>query len=289
MREVCLNALAKINIGLKVIARRPDGYHEIETIFQLIDLYDRIKITLLPHAQIIIHCTDPRVPIDEHNICFQAAHRLRQILQINSGVRIDIEKQIPVGAGLGGGSSDAAAVLRGLMKLWRVRLLESQLHSVAAELGADVPYFLIGGTAYATGRGDIVRAMELPFSFQVVLIFPNIEVSSRWAYKNFNFSLTKIKKSIKLSHLFSNGVGISQLKYFVCNDLEEVVFQQHSLLRGLKEWLYQRGAFLAAMSGSGSAIYGLFENHEAAKEVATTFPGPYRVILAQPMITRSCW
>lgn len=289
MREVRLKAFAKINIGLKVIARRPDGYHEIETIFQLIDLYDRIKISLLPQCQIRIYCTDPRVPIGEQNICYQAAQRLQQVLEISRGVRIDIEKQIPMGAGLGGGSSDAAAVLKGLVKLWRTDVPEQQLVSIAAEIGADVPYFLMGGTAYATGRGDVLRPILLPFSFQVVLIFPNIEVSSRWAYKNFNFSLTKIKKSIKLSQLFGDGAGINHLKHVVCNDLEEVVFQQHSLLRGFKEWLYQRGAFLAAMSGSGSAIYGLFENHEAAKEVVTTFSEPFRVILAQPKITKSYW
>ncbi|MDZ7263874.1 MAG: 4-(cytidine 5'-diphospho)-2-C-methyl-D-erythritol kinase [candidate division KSB1 bacterium] len=288
MHEVQLKSFAKINIGLKVVAQRPDGYHEIETIFQLIDLSDRIKISLLPQNEIIIRCSDPRVPIGEQNICYRAAQRLQQALQINRGVQIDIEKQIPVGSGLGGGSSNAAAVLGGLARLLQVRLPERQLHSIAAELGADVPYFLSGGTAYGTGRGDVLQAISLPFRFQVVLIIPNIEVSSRWAYRNFNFSLTKIKKSIKLSHLFLNCAGIDFLKHVICNDLEEVVFQQHSLLRCFKEWLYERGAFLAAMSGSGSAIYGLFENHEAANEVVTTFPWPFRVVLAQPMITKSC-
>ncbi len=198
---------------------------------------------------------------------------------------IRLYKRIPIAAGLGGGSSDAAAVLRGLSQLWHLDLSISDLHQLARSLGADVPFFLYGGTCIGTGIGDQIQPIDLPFDFQCILVYPNIEISSRWAFSNYNFSLTKTKKSIKLSHLFLNDVAISDLRRIIRNDLEEVVFPRYPLLKQIKRTLYDMGAFFASMSGSGSTIYGLFQNHTDVVEVEKLNFMPCQIIFAMPMIT----
>ncbi|MDZ7356683.1 MAG: 4-(cytidine 5'-diphospho)-2-C-methyl-D-erythritol kinase [candidate division KSB1 bacterium] len=285
MEECYERAYAKINIGLQILGRRSDGYHEIETIFQQIDLYDEIIIQKTDHHGIELWSNDARLPLGESNLCVQAAKLIRQHSGRNDGVLIRLYKHIPLAAGLGGGSSDAAAVLRGLSRLWRLDLSLDRFHELAKELGADVPFFLYGGTALGTGIGDQIRPIELPFNFFCVLVYPNIEISSRWAFSNYNFSLTKTKKSIKLSHLFFKGMTISDLRKVVRNDLEEVVLRRYPLLGEIKQMLYDRGAFFASMSGSGSTIYGLFDNYTDAVAVERSGFMPYQIIVAMPMIT----
>lgn len=285
MEQCCERAYAKINIGLQILGRRSDGYHEIETIFQQIDLYDEVVVQENDYRRIDLWCDDARLPLGASNLCVKAARLLCQRCGRGDGVLIRLYKRIPIAAGLGGGSSDAAAVLRGLSRLWRLDLSLNRLHELAKELGADVPFFLYGGTALGTGIGDQIRPIELPFNFFCVLVYPNIEISSRWAFNNYNFSLTKTKKSIKLSHLFFKGMTISDLRKVVRNDLEEVVLRRYPLLGKIKQALYDRGAFFASMSGSGSTIYGLFDNYTDAVAVKRSGFMPYQIIVAMPMIT----
>ncbi len=287
MSEDYFRAYAKINIGLNIISTRHDGYHNIETLFQQIDLFDEIRIAEAENSEIIIRSDNPALPVDEDNICFGAVKLMQQAGGISNGVNIQINKRIPIGAGLGGGSSDAAAVLNCLQRRWQLKLSKEQLFEMAQQLGADVAFFLNGGTAFASGVGEKLRAIALPFNFYGVLIYPNIEISSTWVYKNFNFSLTKTKKSIKLSHIFLNRLPDADLKNVLSNDLEEVVFQRYPILNQIKQELYRQGAFWASMSGSGSTVYGLFKSYTDAVEVMRSFPKPYHIILAKPMITKN--
>jgi len=283
MDQITSRSYAKINIGLNIISRRADNYHNIETILQLIDLHDLISLKKNSSAEIVVRCSNPKVPINENNICYRAVRYFQQITGIRDGVRIDIDKRIPLSAGLGGGSSNAAAVIQGLQRLWHVRIDAEDKMKVALKLGADVSFFIHGGTALASGIGEILKPMKLPGRFFCVLIYPNIEISTTWAYKNFNFSLTKIKKSVKLAHFFSNENSLYRMKNLVCNDLEEVVFQYYPMLVDLKEIFYTEGAFYAAMSGSGSTIYGLFQDFDGAVEVMKSFQQPFQIVLAQPI------
>ena len=287
MSEVYLKAYAKINIGLNIISRRQDGYHNIETVFQQIDLFDQIKVIGTGNSGIIVQSDNPNLATNEDNICYRAVKLMQQLVGIDDGVSIQINKRIPVGAGLGGGSSDAAAVLDCLQQLWQLELSREQLLEIAQQIGADVAFFLYGGTAFASGIGEKLRPMTLPFNFYGVLIYPNIEISSTWVYRNYNFSLTKTKKSIKLSYIFSNRLPVSDFKNVLSNDLEEVVFQRYPTIYEIKQQLYRQGAFFASMSGSGSTVYGLFKNYTDAVEVMRSFPKPYQIILAKPMITKN--
>lgn len=287
MEKLVLRAYAKINIGLNIISKRQDGYHNIETLFQQIDLFDQIKVKRIPKFKIIIRSNNDKVSFNQDNICYKAVRLIQQTFRITEGVEIEIRKYIPISAGLGGGSSDAAAILKGLKRLWQLQMSRDDLQQIALKLGADVPFFLYGGTALASGIGEKLKPIVLPFNFYCILIYPNIEISSTWAYKNFNFSLTKTKKSIKLAQIFSDQLHISDLKHVLSNDLEEVVFRHYPVLNDMKQLLYRKGAFFACMSGSGSTIYGLFKKYSEAVVVMRSIPKPYQIILAKPMITKN--
>ncbi len=287
MKECHEKAYAKINIGLNIVGRRSDGYHEIETIFQQIDLCDEVVVESMADKRIEIWSNHDRVPRGKANLCYRAVELVRQASGDCRGVRIRLYKRIPIAAGLGGGSSDAAAVLKCLTQLWQLDFSMAQLHRLAASLGADVPFFLYGGTAFASGIGDKILPIGLPFNFSCVLVYPNIEISSRWAFNKYNLSLTKTKKCIKLSRIFLNGLAIHDLKKIILNDLEEVVFQRYPLLGEIKQALYDSGAFYASMSGSGSTIYGMFQNRGDAVEVEKSHFLPYPIIFAMPKITSS--
>jgi len=283
MNEIHISAYAKINLGLRILSKRADGYHNIESVFQQIDLCDDITITALPGRGVTVHSSDPRVPQNENNICAKAAELLVLRYGIVSGVEISIKKRIPMGAGLGGGSSDAAAVLKGLAHLWKLDIPKNELRSLARQLGADVPFFIKGGSALATGIGDELTPIQLATNYHCLLVYPNIEISSTWAYASYNFNLTKTKKSIKLPHIFSNDWDIFKLKGTVGNDFEGVVFQKFPELSDIKTTLYQVGAFFACMSGSGSTVFGLFDSEEKTQEVRSSHFKHYQVFLTKPM------
>ncbi len=287
MSKIKIKSFAKINLGLRIVSKRNDGFHNIETVFQQIDLCDDIRIRLTRKPEVTIQGVANCIPQDKKNICFQSVKYLQEVSGIRSGVDILIDKRIPVGAGLGGGSSNAAAVLKGLIQLWELNLTEEELFSIARQIGADVPFFLKGGSALATGIGDELTSLELPADYYCLLVYPNIEISSRWAYKNFNFSLTKRKKSIKLPHIFSNVLDIAKFRGVVRNDFEEVVFQKFPELGTIKKIFYRNEAHFACMSGSGSTIFGLFKSEKKAREILKSNFQPYQVFLTKPMTIRN--
>jgi len=254
---------AKINLVLRVLDRRADGYHELETVFQAVDLWDGLAI--YPAAALGLECDDPGLPVDEGNLVLRAARLLRERHATGSpGGRLVLHKAIPVEAGLGGGSSDAAGALVLCNRHWELRLDRSELTTLAAELGADVPYFLTGGTALGRGRGDRVEPLPFAGEIPVVLGCPPFGISTAEVFGRVGAKLTLPRIGVSVPLLsalkFREGNDFRAL----ANDLEAVVFEGWRELEGFRDALLEAGAGAALLSGSGSTVFGLFEEPEAA-------------------------
>ena len=269
MNSLTLPSYAKINLGLLLRGKRDDGFHDIETIFQQVDLHDRLIFRKIPTG-IRIRSTDARLPLDGRNLVFRAFDRFRDKVGSSEGLEVHIEKCIPVGSGLGGGSSNAAVTLVASNRLWGEPFTRHDLHEIAVEIGSDTPFFLMGGTARGQGRGEILTPLDWAPDWWIVLVCPDIEVSTAWAYRHSKIPLTKDEKFTKFSSIF-NRMQSSALSSSLHNDLEGVVFKRHPTLQEIKECLYARDAFYASMSGSGSSIFGLFSEQETAEEAKSFF------------------
>jgi 4-diphosphocytidyl-2-C-methyl-D-erythritol kinase len=254
---------AKINLFLEVTGKRPDGYHNLSTLMCCIGLYDSISLSF-GGKKTTVNCSHPNVPEDETNLAFRAARLFFDNANISEGVDIVIDKKIPVGAGLGGGSSNAAAVLKALNIFYDSPLQENVLMETGKSIGADVPFFIYGKPAHATGIGDILTPYPHLAAHPILLIYPSIPVSTAQVYKKMNLRLTKNKKiNTKIDFKLNWGRGASKLLY---NDLETVAFEICPEIKKAKVALLQSGAMGALMSGSGSAVFGIFENLENAKQ-----------------------
>ena len=261
--SIHLRSFAKINWTLDVLFKRDDGYHELRTIFQTVSLHDLIRITETSGA-IEIVSDDPRVPCDETNLAHKAATQLRELSRTKLGARIEIQKRIPVAAGLGGGSSNAAAVLVGLRRLWNVQPDEAELMQIAAGLGSDVPFFLMGGTALGVGRGEEVYSIEQAECEHLLLVNPGFAVSTAEAYGRLS-RLTSARSAAMMPFTFFAAKGIRGLSLAVTNDLEDVVLAAHPEIAEIKRRLLSLGARHALMSGSGATVFGVFENVETSR------------------------
>ena len=229
-----IKAYAKINLALHVVGIRPDGFHDIETIFHRIALYDEIRIHR--SDDISITCSHPAVPLDRKNLCWQAVELMRIETKTSAGASITITKNIPIGAGLGGGSSDAAAVLQHLPSLWNIRVSDVTLKKMAPQLGSDVPYFLDRFSAYAEGRGEILSYFPLRIPYWIVVVTPALHVSTAWAYKALSGSRTGMFPARPSIGKKPESEIVRTISSFT-NDFEEVVFQQHPALMELMRWL----------------------------------------------------
>jgi 4-diphosphocytidyl-2-C-methyl-D-erythritol kinase len=254
---------AKINLALAVKYKRPDGFHEIESIFQEIDLND--EISLDKNDRISFQTDSLDIPGDENNICVKAAEAICKKHQV-PGVNIKLVKNIPAGAGLGGGSSNASAVLKGINNLYNLKIDKLELFGLAAELGSDVPFFLNGGSAYVTGRGENLKSISMNRDYFVLLAFPGQSISTAWAYKNLNLALTKNDSVYKLIGFKFQGLKTSDFNSEYYNDFENSVFKVFPELGTMKRLLYENGADYAAMSGSGSTIFGIYNEIEQAEK-----------------------
>ena len=258
--RVRIRAPAKINLALRVLGTRPDGYHDLRTTFQSIALYDTLTFTAVPGA-IVIDCDDPRCPTDDRNLVWRAARALwRESGRRGEpeGVRVQIRKQIPLQAGLGGGSSNAAAALRALAALWRLEIEDDQLRTMAKALGADVPFFLDGGTVLGVDRGDTLFSLADQAASWVVLAWPDFGVSTVDAFRWWDED-----KGYEAHRPAVSGADSG-------NDLEQPVVARHpEIARAIKS-LKRAGATHAAMSGSGSAVFGLFKSERTARVAART-------------------
>lgn len=283
-RALKLRSYAKVNLGLEVLGVREDGYHELRTLFQTIDLYDDVILRPRPRA-ISVKCTHRMVPGDRTNLVVRAAEALRRYAGVSAGVEIEIQKRIPVGGGLGGGSSNAAAVLLGLDRQWRLGLEPEALHRLARRLGADVPFFLLGGTALGLGRGDEVYPLRRQLRGWVVLVDPGIPLLTAAVFARVDRSLTPRENSTSIFYFVSReleGVGAGRL---LVNDLEEAAMEEAPALRErvgrVRDVLRGEGARVAALSGSGSSFFGLFDGARAARRAGMALEShgfPVRVV-----------
>ncbi|MCH8328112.1 MAG: 4-(cytidine 5'-diphospho)-2-C-methyl-D-erythritol kinase [Candidatus Marinimicrobia bacterium] len=259
MPALTAQANAKVNLGLRIIGRQPDGYHLLHTLFAEIGYGDTITLTDAAPGQISLEVSGPqaaKVPKDESNLCLAAAHLLRQETGHAGGVHIALDKQVPPGSGLGGGSSDGAAVIKGLNELWGTGVSIDNMELLAAELGADVPFFIRGKAQLGEGVGDRLSPVTLAENPAVVLVMPPLQIDTAWAY-----GLFAERTEFPESHDFGEIAEASAIRWDrLQNDFEEVVFPHHPQLGKIKVALLSAGAVYAGLSGSGSAVIGLFDS-----------------------------
>ncbi len=292
MRKLKLKAYAKLNLTLKILGQRPDGYHNIESVFHCISLHDELILSPRRDGRIVLKCSDPELPTDSSNLAYKAAVTLKALAlkkylgEKTFGATISLKKNIPIGAGLGGGSSDAAAVLLGLKKLWGLDWLTPvDLKKTSESLGSDVPFFLKGGTAHVTGRGEKVRARKCPGKYHFILVYPGFPVSTAWAYKNHKKIKKKLTKGLKFSKMLLKSCGpdrsaVDISRHFI-NDLEPAVASRYPQISRIKADLLKAGALGSMMSGSGSSVFGLFADAGSAQKAwsktSKTWPATFLV------------
>jgi 4-diphosphocytidyl-2-C-methyl-D-erythritol kinase len=268
-----LPSFAKINWTLEILGKRADGYHELRTLLQTVSLADELVFELAEH-DIEIVCDHPDVPGDETNLAHRAARLLQEFTGITRGVRITIDKRLPVAAGIGGGSSNAAMTLIALQRLWQVKLESRDLFSLAAKLGADAPFFFIGGTCLGVGRGDEVYPMAEIRTDHLLLVNAGISVSTREVYGNLPPDLTNpgaiTKMPLSFEAAYAAEAQPDELPV-LHNDLEQTVFARHPLLAEIKQRLGQSGARGALMSGSGSTVFAIFDSEKARSTARRDF------------------
>jgi 4-diphosphocytidyl-2-C-methyl-D-erythritol kinase len=287
-----LTAPAKINWFLTILGRRNDGFHEIQSLLQKITLYDVLRFTPLeetaysgPHGgmplfnNIILETSAPIAP--EQNLIYKAAMRLKNRYGIEHGAVIHLEKNIPMGAGLGGGSSDAAAALLGLNELWSLNLTNKELCGTAEEIGSDVPFFLSGSLSYVFGRGEKLIPRKALRPLDLLLVKPSFDVSTAWVYKNFALLTKKVEKVNNIEHFIRNieKADLNGITDDLSNDLESVTIRSFPVIAEIKDRLRRQGAVCSLMSGSGSTVFGVFESCRMAQEAARLFDDMWTAVV----------
>lgn len=282
-----VRSYAKINIGLRILGKRSDGYHELETLFQQIDFHDDLSFEPLPSQEILLTCNDPACPIDDRNLIVRAANLLKPFATSgHAGCRIHLIKRIPMGGGLGGGSSNAAVTMKALNELWNCRKSQAELAALAATIGADAAFFIFGGLALGEGKGEQITPLPHRPDYFGVLLIPDFSIATADVYRKLNLSLTLSMKSSKFKSFASNLPPFAEWKSLFTNDLETVVLRDFPILRQWVGLFYQLGAFYAALSGSGSSVFGLFSTNEAAETAFEKLRDTgARTVVFRPMFT----
>lgn len=257
-----IRAPAKVNLFLRVLGRRPDGYHLLDTLIVPVSLYDVIEIRRVPakrqqpaSARITIECDDPAVPAGEENLAYRAAQLFLEQIARPTSIHIHIQKRIPLGAGLGGGSTDAAATLLGLNRLFNLNVSEARLERLALRLGADVPFFIRARPARAHGIGERLRPIRGLVHFWLVILYPGFPVATASVYKKLRTKLTKPRPGNSIATSLKRFDRLTDL---LVNDLESVTLESYPKIRILKEKLLREGAAGGLMAGSGSSVFGIF-------------------------------
>ncbi len=254
-----LRAYAKINISLDVVGKREDGYHLLEMIMQNIDLYDVIDMKK-SDSGIKLNCNKQYVPKDERNLAYKAAKLFIDEYNVKSGIEIDIVKNIPVAAGLAGGSADAAAVLKGMRDMFCPQVSDSELMKLGLRLGADVPYCVLGGTALCKGIGEVIIPMKPFRNYILVLVKPNFGVSTKDVYMNIDIDKIKKHPETELIIKAMSNNNIINVGRKLKNVLENVTLKRYGVLKKIKDQMLEMGSCGALMSGSGPSVYGFFED-----------------------------
>lgn len=279
---------AKINLGLHIHKKREDGFHELETILQMVTWFDELQLEGTCE-KVELFCDNPEIPNDETNLVVKAARLLQKHFPGRcAGVNITLKKSIPSGAGLGGGSGNAAGVLLALNHLWDLKISRENLIALSGELGSDVPFFLISPCAIGTGKGEILEPIKNPINLYVLMIYPNLPLSTPWVYGNLKLKLTKHKNNISILTNFLMRSDFAQLGAGLYNDLEPIVFKRYPEILEIKNELLRSGAGGALLSGSGSTVFGIFDNPDLAKKALARFAGKkHKVFLAKSITSFS--
>ena len=277
MKKVVTKAFAKINLSLDVLGKLENGYHEVQMVMQTVSVFDLVTVEKT-NSGIELSTNLPYLPIDRGNIAYKAAEEFFNYTGIKSGVRIDISKRIPVGAGLAGGSSNASAVLKAMNKLFNTGLSLKELCSIGVKLGADVPYCILGGTRLAEGIGEKLSPLPKMPKCTIILVKPSFSISTKTVYEKID-SCTDFKRP-ETQNLIK-GLREGSLDTIVSsmgNVLEEVSITEHPILQNLKNELMELGAIGAQMSGSGPTVFGIFDSYDTAREAKNKLWGKYKTV-----------
>lgn len=264
--DISLKALAKINLGLDVVRRREDGYHEVRMIMQTIHLYDRLDIKRTKESGIQIQTNLSFLPVNENNLIYKAAKLLMDEFSITDGVSVKLDKRIPVAAGMAGGSTDAAAMLFGMNRLFSLGLTKRQLMERGVQIGADVPYCIMRGTALAEGIGEELSQLPPMVKCPVLIAKPSISVSTKFVYQNLKLDDTTVHPDIDLLIEDIKAKNLYDIAAHMGNVLETVTIPNYPVIDEIKKHMLSHGAVGAMMSGSGPTVFGLFDDEAAAKK-----------------------
>lgn len=266
MKQIKLKAMAKINLGLDVTGKREDGYHEVRMIMQSVRLFDRITMKILPKPEITVSTNLHYLPVNENNLVYKAAKLLMDEFPSGKGVHIDLEKHIPVAAGLAGGSSDAACVLFGMNKLLKLNLTEEDLMIRGKKIGADVPFCIMRGTALAEGIGEVLTPLPGLPKCHILIAKPGISVSTKFVYQNLR--VNELQKHPDIDALIQGLTekNLMNVAQNMENVLETVTIKQYPIIEEIKNFMKENGAVNAMMSGSGPTVFGIFDNESTAKK-----------------------
>ncbi len=275
MTHFCLSP-AKVNLFLKVVSKRPDGYHNLISIVDRISLHDVIHLEEEGGGRVSVRDNLGLLPDGPENTIYRAIRLLKERYGVSAGARVFVEKHIPLGSGLGGGSSNAATVIKELVRLWNIRAGQSELFELGRRVGSDVPLFLYGKPCIMRGVGEKITPIKLPFLWYLI-VYPDVFVSTKDVYSGLRIVLTKEENEVTLSKKITSALDIADI---LENDLEEVAFSICPKIRTIKRELREAGAIGSLMSGSGSSVFGIFEREEDAQEALERLRGFGRVFMA---------
>ncbi len=277
--DLTLTSPAKVNIGLQVLERRPDGYHNLHTVFQALAFSDTLHF-YKTSRDISLTASAPWCPLDEKNTCLQAYRLLQQNFPELGGIRLHLEKNIPAGGGLGGGSSNAAATIKGLNQLYALGLTITEMEALGAAVGADVPFFIRGGTQLGEGRGELLRPLQHTLKGNYLLVMPGIHIATDWAYNALKIHLDSPRKPRN----FAGYLQREEIPFAIFeNDFERIVIPSHPEIGRVKESLLEAGAYYASLSGSGSTVFGIFDDEATARKAESLFRLHYNTVLTVPV------
>ena len=281
MNTVKINSNAKVNIGLKVLSLRKDGYHDIVTIFQEINLFDIIYISINPLGCNFNSNVNWLIN-DKSNLCITAYEAMKKFFDIN-GINIDLTKNIPRGSGLGGGSSNAASVLKGIRQLYDLNISDNELENIASKIGADVPFFIRGSIQLGEGIGDRLTPLKINIKGKYLIIIPEVIINTFWAYSQFKKNLDSSLSSINFPGLsIGKTISLDMLKLFE-NDFESIVVPTYPEIGKIKEKLHALGARYASLSGSGSTVFGIFNDDVSLNNAFSYFSPKYKTFITNPL------
>lgn len=283
MEEIILDAYGKINLALDVLYKRDDGYHEIDTVMQQIDLKDTL-ILKDRDSGISIESNEKSIPLDERNLAYKAWKKMVENVKVNRGVDITIIKRIPVAAGLAGGSTDAAAVIKGLNMLWDLNLSQEELMKIGKEIGADVPFCIFGGTAQAKGIGERLKRIKSFSNKLILLVNIGVEVPTEYVYKSLNLNNKNLVVDIKKLIGYIDRDDLKKVAENMGNKLESVVIKEYPIIEIIKEEMVKLGALGALMSGSGPTVFGIFDDENKLYSCKERMERKYKKVIVTKTI-----